>query len=148
MAKELPIRTITQTSFARYGVLIRMPPEGDTDKSRSNFAIVLPVRSRGWYIGYLMCRNKEVTALHCHPESKETFEPVRGVPLLVVSPHGAPNECEVFLLDKPVCLFEGVWHAEMTLSDESEIKIIENFSEPVISEDWELPSPIRVAALW
>jgi len=144
---ERRVRTITESSFARYGVLIRMPPEGDTDKSRSNFAIVLPVKSQGWYLGYLMCRNKEVTGLHCHPESKETFEPVRGVPLLVVASPGAPNEYEVFLLDRPVCLFEGVWHAEMTLSDEAEIKIIENYSQPIVSKDYALAKPIRIGAL-
>ena len=47
---------------------------------------------------------------------------------------------EAFLLDRPVCLNEGVWHDVFALSDTAVVKIAENLD--VGSEFYDLPSPL------
>jgi len=146
MIRELPLLPIDVLARRGYGTLIEMPEE--QDRAESRFALVIPPQeAEGWMLGYLMCRSKEARVLHCHPGSKETFEPVRGVAALVVAPPDDPEAVEVFLLDRPVCLNEGVWHVEVTLSAESEIKIVESYSRKNVMPEHRLPFAVRVAAV-
>jgi len=149
MIRELPLLPMDESFTGRgYGTLIRMPEEADADKSQSRFALVIPPqKAEGWMLGYLACRSREARVLHCHPDSKETFEPVRGIAALVVAPPDDPEAVEVFILDRPVCLNEGVWHVEITLSVESEIKIVESYAKKSRMPEHALPFAVRVSAV-
>ncbi len=56
--------------------------------------------------------------------------------LLCVSLPETPEEYDIFLLDKPVCILKNIWHATMTLSEYSLVKIYEN--SEVDAEEYEL----------
>lgn len=149
MTKTLPLQPITDQTFCRkgYGTLIHRPPQTE-GVAESRFALVMPpVESKGWMLGYLVCRNREIRVLHCHPQSPETFEPLRGVAVIAVAPPEDPEAIEAFLLDRPVCLAPGVWHAELTLSAESDIKIVENNDPSGRMPEHRLPFTLRVAAV-
>ena len=46
--------------------------------------------------------------------------------MLLVAEHDKSEEFEAFLLDKPVCLYKGIWHQVLSLTDEAQVKIAEN----------------------
>jgi hypothetical protein len=58
--------------------------------------------------------------------------------------HESPENIRAFLLDKPVCLFEGVWHDVLALSSAAKVKITENLE--VRSEYHNLEKPVRIFA--
>jgi ureidoglycolate hydrolase len=64
-----------------------------------------------------------VNYLEKHPKSKETFEPIEGVGIILLS---LGDKIDAYLLDKPIILNEGVWHALAALSERVKIKISEN----------------------
>lgn len=80
--------------------------------------------------------------MECHPTSLESFEPLSGLTVLVVAEHDKPDEYEAFILDKPVCLYKGVWHQVLALTDEAQVKIAENLD--VSSKFYDLEKPISV----
>lgn len=84
--------------------------------------------------------------MECHPSSKESFEPLSGMLLIIVAEHDTPADFEVFLLDKPVCLHAGVWHQVISLAAESQVKIAENYE--VESEFFELENEISAAVIY
>lgn len=135
-----PIRTITAESFARYGTVIAYDPDGP-----EGFQVVLresePV---GWRIAANRITARAIAKLARHEGSRESFEPVSGVTVLCVAEAASPDDWELFLLDRPVCLFRNVWHATACLSDGSVVKICENLE--VDSADHELPAPIEITA--
>jgi len=61
-----------------------------------------------------------------HPNTKETFEPISGAPILIVAVGKTPESPEAFLLDKPIVLNEGVWHDVLALSENAVMRINEN----------------------
>jgi ureidoglycolate hydrolase len=90
----------------------------------------------------LRVKNKDFTALENHPSSLETFEPVEGMCLLMLSLGTEKSDYEAFLLDRPVCLNRGVWHGIATLTYVSEVKITENLE--VDTEHFDLSQPMQV----
>jgi len=86
----------------------------------------LKERSNGWRIGYLVVRDRIIKRLENHPDSFETFEPVKGRSLLYLAVSKKPHQIELFSLDQPVILKKGVWHAIIAGGKESEVKITEN----------------------
>lgn len=74
-----------------------------------------------------------------HPKS---FEPLHGLTVLVVATHENPEEYEAFILDKPVCLKKGIWHQVLALTEEAQVKIVENLE--VQSEFYDLEKAIHV----
>ena len=70
-----------------------------------------------------------------HPFSKESFEPLKGITVLLVAEHETPEEYQAFVLDKPVCLKKGIWHQVLALTPEAQVKITENLE--VASEFYE-----------
>jgi ureidoglycolate hydrolase len=66
-----------------------------------------------------------MTRLENHPNTAETFEPVKGRSAIALAPHARPDNFKVFLLDKPVVLKKGVWHNVAALTKRCEIKICE-----------------------
>lgn len=74
--------------------------------------------------------------------SLESFEPLQGITVLIVAAHDTPEEYEAFILDKPVCLYKGIWHQVLSLTDEAQVKIAENLE--VVSEFFDLQKEILV----
>lgn len=134
----IPVKTLNAESFKKYGHII-----GQKDKSKV-FEVLFGDRdAKGWRIGYLAMGPSPVESLEYHPESLETFEPVSGTSVILVSPHDSPDEIEAFLLDKPVCVGKKIWHGVSVISEHAEIKITENFE--VESVHHKLKKPIDIA---
>jgi Ureidoglycolate hydrolase len=131
------IKNITSKNFKDFGTVIEFP-EGNTEE----FIIVEKEESNPWRLAVFRYQKKEISTIECHPTSKESFEPLSGVTVLVVASNDNPAGYEAFLLDKPVCLKKGIWHQVLALSAEAQVKITENLE--VESEFYELEKPIKV----
>jgi len=107
--------------------LIHYPRKGLKHPAYNLFRVVLTERSRtGWRIAYLIVRDKKVRRLEQHPDSYESFEPLRGRSLLFVAKRPCLDGVRCFLLDRPVILNKGIWHGVVAAGRESEIKLTEN----------------------
>jgi ureidoglycolate hydrolase len=115
------IKYINKENFFKYGVVLEM-----TENAESGFEILLSEKDYGWRIALFKYNTRKASVLENHPTSKESFEPVSGVSLLIVAENKSPEQFEIFILDKPICLYEGVWHQVVTLSQSSMVKITEN----------------------
>lgn len=134
------IKKITAKNFKKYGWVIEYP--GKIDKSKSQFDIILTENKKvGWRIAYLIERNNYIDKLEQHPDSFESFEPVKGKALIFLTNKKDLKTVECFYLDKPVILDKSVWHNVLTLTKESEIKITENAQVKCIY--WNLDRVIR-----
>lgn len=124
--RRLRAAKITAKAFAPYGWVIDYPGRRVAQKA-SLFDIVLKeTKPYGWRIAYLVLRDKSVRQLEQHPDSYESFEPVKGRSLIYVAKAQDPAKIKCFKLDRPVILKKGLWHTVVTLTPESEIKITEN----------------------
>ncbi|MDK2799576.1 MAG: hypothetical protein PWP27_852 [Clostridiales bacterium] len=136
---NINIKNITAASFKKYGYVIAY----DSRKSE-NFQIVLKESDAvGWRIAVSKIENKRIYKVARHPNSMESFEPMEGTALICVAPAESPKDFEIFLLDKPVCLFRNIWHATLTLSEHSLIKICENAN--VDSEEYHFENAIEIS---
>ncbi|HWQ80484.1 MAG TPA: hypothetical protein VN381_16775 [Anaerovoracaceae bacterium] len=133
------INYITKENFGKYGTIIDFTGR----KENPPFEIIITNEEDPWRIAMLRVEEREFTFLEKHPSSLETFEPVEGVCLLLVSLE-AQSDYEVFVLDRPVCLDKGVWHGIVTLAGVSKVKITENLE--VDTDFYNLERPIRVFA--
>jgi ureidoglycolate hydrolase len=134
----LQIKNITKENFAKYGTIIDFTGRPDDPE----FEIIISHKDDPWRIAMLRVKNKDFTAMESHPSSLETFEPVEGMCLLMLSLGTEKNDYEVFLLDRPVCLNKGVWHGIATLTNVSKVKITENLE--VDTEYYDLDKPMQV----
>jgi ureidoglycolate hydrolase len=132
------VKNLSPSDFASFGEVLEFAGAG------SGFQVkVTELSPTGWRIALLRKENKSIGAIQCHPDSRESFEPVRGVAVLIVARPDRPEEMEAFLLDKPVCLNKGVWHNTLALSEFALIKITENAAVSSLSHD--LESELKVA---
>jgi ureidoglycolate hydrolase len=115
------IRYINQEVFQKYGTVIELKPY-----SKDGWEIVVKVEDAGWRIAVLEFGRRSTAKLEKHPRSKESFEPLNGSALLIVAESSSPQDFEVFFLDTPVCLNEGIWHQVISLSETCTVKITEN----------------------
>ncbi len=142
MSKGTPrVRRITSRAFCAYGRVIAYPQRHRAGRNRNLFRIVLRQPRSGWRIAYLVVRDRSLRRLEQHPESFESFEPVRGRSLLFVSRRRDPLAIRCFLLDRPVILNKGLWHGIVTLDRESDVKITEN--SRVRSVYWNVSPKVR-----
>lgn len=116
------IRNITKESFQPYGTVI----EFSANPEDPRFEVVVTESNHPWRLAVLRVVEREFDKLECHTMSLESFEPVSGTGLIIVAEHDKPDQFEVFLLDKSVCLNKGIWHQMITLSQETIVKISEN----------------------
>lgn len=116
------IKNINHQSFDQYGIIIDHPVT-NTDHF---FKVLISENNAGWRIAFFEINRKSTNMLENHPYSCESFEPINGTTLLLVGKNESPQDYEVFLLDKPICLHKGIWHQVITLSEYSQIKITEN----------------------
>lgn len=139
---ELTIQCLTQERFAPYGSVI----EHEFDpKTGRDFAVVARSESTGWCVGLLELARGKAPYLERHLTSKETHEPLTGVTVLLVAPPDEPDHLEAFLLDRPVCLEQGVWHQAVALSRTAVLKVVENLSVPPESSET-IPLPEGIEA--
>lgn len=132
------IKNITADSFAKYGTVLEF-----TANMYDGWEILVKAENTGWRIALLEFSRKSTDVLENHPASKESFEPLKGMALLLAAENHSPEDFEAFLLDKPVCLNEGVWHQVISLSEVTQVKITENLE--VTCEYHKLKSPVMPA---
>lgn len=134
----IQIQNITKESFDKYGTIIDFT--GKTEEPE--FEIIIEHREDPWRIAMLRVKSREFTELEKHPSSLETFEPVEGMCLLMLSLGTEKSDYEVFLLDRPVCLNKGVWHGITVLTEDAKVKITENLE--VQTEFYYLERPMKL----
>jgi ureidoglycolate hydrolase len=139
--QKLEVTPLTDDSVAPYGEIMQWPKDEVKDASKSQFTTIFGTRSEGWYVGYLALRTHEVTAIHRHPETAEMFVPLKGKPAIVLAVPDKPEELMLLALEGPVCLRPNVWHAGLSLEGEAEVLIVENYAEPIKSEQHQLAEP-------
>lgn len=138
MKKE--ILTISKESFAPFGKVIEFSPDC-TEK----FEIIIKEEVEPWRIAVYRYKERSVSRMENHPTSMESFEPLTGTTLIMVAENNSPEDYKVFLLDKPICLYKGIWHQVITLSEEASVKITENLE--VSSEFYEFKEEVKILAL-
>lgn len=116
-----PVETITRGRFEPYGRVIEFSP-GCTEQ----FERIVTETESPWRVAVYRYSEKSARVLEKHPGSMETLEPLEGVTLLLVAPCSAPGSYAAFLLDKPVCLYKGIWHQLIAVTDTAAVKITEN----------------------
>ncbi len=126
------IQVITRETFAPFGTVLEFP-----ETTADDFYIVDTEEKEPWRIAVFRYRNHSIRRIECHPASKESFEPLSGITLLLAAEAGHPEEYHIFLLDRPVCLKKGVWHQVLSLSSEAQVKITENLEVESVFYDLE-----------
>jgi ureidoglycolate hydrolase len=133
----IPIKQLNKETFKKYGSML-----DPGDKSKVFTVVCGDKDARGWRIGVVIIGPDNVKQLEAHPESLETFEPVAGTSILLVSETKSPDNIEAFLLDRGVLVNKNIWHALSVLSEKAEVKVTENFE--VESVFHKLKKPIDV----
>ena len=133
----IPLESVSVTAFKPFGTVLEFLP-GDT----SNFYIADTEPENPWRVAVFRYSNKEIQKIEWHPTSKESFEPLHGITVLLVAEHDTPEECHAFILDKPVVLAKGIWHQTLALTPEAQVKITENLEVESVFHD--LASPVSV----
>ena len=132
------LKSVHQEDFAKYGKVLEFP----ADSKEERFEVVITEEKQPWRLAVFRYRNKTVKQMECHPTSLESFEPLYGLTVLIVAEHDKPEEYEAFILDKPVCLYKGIGHQTLALTDEAQVKIAENLE--VNSEFYDFEKEIEV----
>jgi ureidoglycolate hydrolase len=136
----MKIHKLTKRSIAPYGRII--DASGVKYKPGDNgFGVIFKERSAGWRVAYLVVRERRITRLENHPNTAETFEPVRGAAVMALAANPEPEKFKLFLLDKPIIVKKGVWHNVAARSKNCEIKICEGIK--VIEKHHRLTNPIK-----
>ena len=131
------LQSVQRETFLPYGEVLEFPAGIE-----ETFCIITTEEKEPWRLAVFRYTNKEIQRMECHPTSRESFEPLHGLTVLVVATHENPEEYEAFILDKPVCLKKGIWHQVLALTEEAQVKIVENLE--VQSEFYDLEKEIRV----
>lgn len=131
------IQYITKENFSKFGRIIDFTGREDNP----SFEVIIANEEDPWRIAMLRVEERTFTFLEKHPSSLETFEPVEGICLLLVSLDTEQNNYEIFVLDRPVCLEKMVWHGIVTLTEVSKVKITENFE--VKTDYFNLKNPLQ-----
>lgn len=128
---------VTKEAFAPFGTVIEHP-----DPAKGGVCVVEREENDPWRIGIYRYSNHSIQQFECHPYSKESFEPLKGITVLLVAEHDTPEDYHAFLLDKPICLKKGVWHQVLSLTEVAEVKITENLE--VAAEFYDHEKPISI----
>lgn len=131
------IESVSAAAFRPFGTVLEFLP-GDT----SNFYIVDTEPEHPWRVAVFRYSNKEIRKIECHPSSKESFEPLQGITVLLVAQHETPEDCHAFILDKPVVLAKGIWHQTLSLTPEAQVKITENKEVESVFYTYEKPKKV------
>jgi ureidoglycolate hydrolase len=144
--RKIPLSELKPALFKPYGRILE-PQDGESPEVSEpgifDFYVPFKVQSAGWQMGYLVNLTKSIDKLERHPNTPEVFSPLSGETVLITSnnPQGQ-SSLMAFLLSKPIVFNPGVWHGVITLSEKSEVLIVEN--PDVIDEFYELPFRLEV----
>lgn len=130
--KTYTLKTLNSEDFSPYGIIMSHTFANPTGR---DFHVVSHSSSTGWCLGILELKRNVAPYLERHLYSKESHEPLEGTSILIVARPDTPDDYEIFLLDQPVCLNEGVWHQAMALSEKAVIKVVENLEVPPESSE-------------
>lgn len=136
--KRITVEPLTQEAFAPFGKLIEFSEHPEDER----FEVLIREEVHPWRIAMFRVRIRQAQRLECHPESMESFEPVRGMGVLLCAAPDRPEKVHAFPLDAPVCLNKDVWHEVIALSGEALYKITENCE--VSSEFYPFSQPVGV----
>lgn len=131
------LECITKEAFEPFGTVLEFP-EGYEE----NFYIVDTEEKEPWRIAVFRYVNKEIKKIENHPTSKESFEPLSGVTVLLVAEHESPEDYRAFILDKPICLKKGIWHQVLAVTPEASVKITENLEVESVFYEYEMEKRI------
>ncbi|MBO5160553.1 MAG: ureidoglycolate lyase [Lachnospiraceae bacterium] len=134
------LKSIHKEDFARFGKVLEF-----SENCTEPFEIVITEETEPWRLAVFRYTNKMIQRMECHPTSLESFEPLSGITVLVVAEHEKLEDYEAFILDKPICLYKGIWHQVLALTDEAQVKIAENLE--VNSEFYDFEKPLEVKVL-
>lgn len=132
------IESVTKERFKPFGEVLEFPED-----FKDQFYIVDRDDNNPWRLAVFRYANKEISRMENHPTSKESFEPLNGITILIVAENDKPEQYKAFILDKPVCLKKGIWHQVLSLTPEAQVKITENTE--VHSEFYDFAKSIKVA---
>ena len=135
------LETIGRDRFAPYGTVLELVPEAENPV----FQIPVEVPDAPWRIAVLKVLPRALDRVECHPDSRESFEPVSGWTVLFAGSEPRPEALHAFVLDRPVCLYKGVWHGVVTLTPESVCKLTENLEVSIVYAA--LPRPLSVGVV-
>ena len=143
-SREIKIVDLRQHLFSPYGRILE--PSGNespevAEPGSFDFYVTFKEFSGGWQIGYLINESKRLEKLERHPNTAEVFSPIAGDTLLVVSED--PEDLQTlkgFKLEKSIVFHRGVWHGVISLTEKSEVLIVE--SPDVIDEFFQLQQPV------
>ena len=135
------LKSIHKENFAKFGKVLEF-----SASCTEPFEIVITEKKEPWRLAVFRYTNKTIKRMECHPTSLESFEPLSGMTVLVVAEHDKPEAYEAFILDKPVCLYKGIWHQVLALTDEAQVKIAENLEVNSEFYDFEKALEVRVEA--
>lgn len=122
------IENLESKKFRKFGRVIEYPGYARKGKKRNLWKIIHTSETQeGWRIAYLVLRDKSISRLQCHPNTDETFEPLQGgKAVLFASTQKDLSKIQAFWLDRPVVIYQGVWHGIIAPGDEAHLKIFEN----------------------
>ena len=145
---QFPTSKLTQELFQPYGRILE-PEESEvaevSEPEIFDFYVTFKESSQDWQIGYLKQTGKIVDKLECHPNTAEVFSPVSGRAVLILATEPDNKDTmRAFKLEKPIVLNRGVWHGVISLSEKSEMLIVE--SPDVVDEFYQLPQPMTVGS--
>ncbi|WP_100405823.1 ureidoglycolate lyase [Bacillus solitudinis] len=140
---NLTLKTITKESFAPFGDVIEV-----NRQSKETFQVILAEEDvAGWRIAVSNLSGRGIVKkLGSHPNTRESFEPMNGIAVIIVAEKDSPEVIHAFLLDKPICLHKYVWHATLALSEIAELKITENASN-IESLHHTLDQPVSIGLI-
>ncbi len=118
----MEILSLRDPSFAKFGKILDFSKEPENPE----FEIIIEEKVSPWRIAVLKVLRRAATKLESHPHSMETFEPVKGVGIILINDKKSTEGMKAYILDQPICLNKAVWHEVLTLSDEAYYKITEN----------------------
>jgi ureidoglycolate hydrolase len=138
----MKVRSPDRDNFKKYGKVVEYPHKDAKGRARNLWRIVHTAPGKtGWRVACLILRDKAIGRMECHPDSDETFEPVKGRAHLFLAGEQDLSAIECFALDKPVILYQGVWHGLVSVTPEAEIRIMEN--NVVTCRYWPLEFRVR-----
>lgn len=133
------LESVTKEAFAPFGTVMEFPED-----CMDCFCIVDTEEEKPWRVAVFRYSNREIKRIECHPSSKETFEPLKGITVLLVAEHETPEDYHAFILDKPVCLKKGVWHQTLALTPEAQVKITENLEVESVFYEYENAKSVMI----
>jgi ureidoglycolate hydrolase len=139
----LPLEVITPEAFAPFGTVVDW--SAALERTEQPFHVLVhSTEPTGWRLAVSRVTMRTAERLGAHPATEELFAPVQGSAVILVAPRGVfdAGKVRAFLLDRPVCVARGVWHANLALSAAATVLIAENLE--VTSEIAALPQPLRV----